>query len=190
MKDIKLVATPSSPRLSPHSFQQISITFGVKTIVTFPLRISCVINSSARRVLPTRVVPNTRRCPTRSVRLIKTLSSSISTPCIAELPPTGGNGRTGLKMNLVLSGYITRGMYTHTVVQTDEPGVKTDGFRKGATSGRFVSSKRWVCFCSHIKPFPRNKNVGLPVWIHWTSDTGVTDGYCVDSARCANPDEF
>ena len=63
---------------------------------------SWVIRSSASRVLPTRVVPSTRVCPTRSPMSIQTSCSSGSTACRAGLPPTAGKGRRGFHQTRLL----------------------------------------------------------------------------------------
>jgi hypothetical protein len=64
---------------------------GSKTITTSPRRMSWAISSSARRVLPTRVVPSTSVCPTRSSRSIQISLSSGSTPWMPGSPPTPPN---------------------------------------------------------------------------------------------------
>ena len=98
MKQIKILQPTGALRLGVDTRRNRSASpLGSKTMTTSPRRMSWVISSSARRVLPTRVVPNTSVCPTRSPRSIHTGCSCGSTACRAGLPPTAGSGANGFQ---------------------------------------------------------------------------------------------
>ena len=128
---------------------------------------SWLIKISARRVLPTRVVPSTMVCPTRSPNGNQMSDSYGSTPCSSGLPPTGGSGATG---------------FHHTCAEVlrvnhERPGVSVSfclaqrysrpGSSSFSFSGSLAIRRRWVWVCVHLKPLPRNKAL---------SDTGICAG--------------
>ena len=91
------VPGPSCPlRFGVHAPQQIGIALRVEDDDHVTTADVLGDQDLGSRVLPTRVVPSTRVCPTRSPRSIQTSCSSGSTACSAGVPPTAGRGLSGI----------------------------------------------------------------------------------------------
>ncbi len=128
----------------------------------FLRRMSWVTNNSASRVLPTRVVPSTSECPTRSPSGRLTSTSWGSMPCRRGRPPTGGSGRTGLKgiSQPVSAGQLGTAGTARTPAAPPAAapaGRSPSARRSGGTPGRYVCISRCVCLCSQQKPAPHEQ---------------------------------